>query len=436
MRRGTEEKWGTGSSGGFTFGTSSQNGLFTPRRDSTPGMTFGIDSSGSASGAPFGIDSRGNATFGIDSRGSAIGGRSRSSVMGTSSDLFGSSRSPSHTAGGRAPIRSGTTTREPPPPTFPSHSLRDSPFMRAPPQPVATSSSATTRNSSVVPSPSPFAIEVTPMRNAQPPPSTAKDSTRNDQQVVEEYKEGETGHQQTPYKPFASSLTSPTLVPLDFASASPHSQAAPTGLGYSARPDPCCVTVFGFVPGQAERILARFHSLGEIILREEGQIESEMMATVTHATAAAAKTYGSALKANWMHLTYRNSVSASMALALNGRVIEGVMIGVKPRLISEGEVDGLDGRGASLTRRGRHARHTPARGTSIFERTTGNGLLAAAAASSQASSSSSSSAASSNSSSSLLLTADSIYATPRRSTHPDALRKNPCTKLMEYLFNY
>lgn len=65
----------------------------------------------------------------------------------------------------------------------------------------------------------------------------------------------------------------------------------------------CTVTVFGFPPGQVERILSRFHNYGEIIDRHEGY--------------------------NWINITYKTPAMAERALTCNGTIINNVMIGVK-----------------------------------------------------------------------------------------------------------
>ena len=65
------------------------------------------------------------------------------------------------------------------------------------------------------------------------------------------------------------------------------------------------VTVFGFPPEKASSIVSRFQRYGEIVRRVEG-------------------------RGNWIHLQYKSKLHATMALNQNGKILDGVMIGVQP----------------------------------------------------------------------------------------------------------
>lgn len=311
---------------------------------------------------------------------------------------------------------------------IPSQSLRDSPFMKQPPSAAAvpaaagSSSAAAAAASSAsshllsTPAASPFTTDASPIRFAPKPsgggalnnnPSAATGKGRD-----EEHKEAsEAGLFASPagapswlQTPAGAGAASSSFLDGGASLGGMHpTQTFTPGLGYAPRTNPCAVTVFGFAPAQAARVLARFHSFGEIVSREDGSEDEEWTGAASGAGAAC----------NWMHLTYRTAVSASMALAQNGRVIcEGaLMIGVKPRAqpIDEAREGAVGIQPKSRSTPGTAGCQTR---ESIFERSAARRAGRGGAAE-----------------------ASSIYATPQ-ATHPSLVRKNPCTSLMEYLFNY
>jgi len=276
---------------------------------------------------------------------------------------------------------------------IPSQSLRD--FLPAQP----------TRNVLSTPAATPFASEVSPIRPAAFTPAAKKGDEEQKEAAVEP---ANASLFATPLgMPTASTwLATPGATALSSQLAAQPAQ--PLGLGFSARSDPCSVTVFGFQPHDAARVLARFHALGEVVEREDGAMD-RLSGSASGAAAPAPS-------ANWVHLRYSTPTAAAMALAQNGRVIcdGALMIGVKPRVVAIDEAcDGVVG----LSQR--PARHQHG---SIFERGVrkqqqGQGQTAA------------------NGTSAGALTASSIYASAQAS-HPSALRKSACTKFFEYLFNF
>lgn len=88
-------------------------------------------------------------------------------------------------------------------------------------------------------------------------------------------------------------------------------EAAPSFHDDSSVPRSNWVTVFGFPPEKASMILNRFQKYGEIVKREDGD-------------------------GNWVHLQYKRDVQARIAHEKNGKVFDGIMIGVKwVRLVGE-----------------------------------------------------------------------------------------------------
>jgi hypothetical protein len=79
------------------------------------------------------------------------------------------------------------------------------------------------------------------------------------------------------------------------------------------------VTVFGFPPDKASAIVRKFRQFGEVLRREDGG-------------------------PNWVHLSYTSPVDARMALNQNGRIVEGVMVGVLPRAADGEQPGGLEQR--------------------------------------------------------------------------------------------
>lgn len=290
---------------------------------------------------------------------------------------------------------------------LPTQSLRDSPFMRS--APLGSSSSAAALHST------PFTVDASPIR-----PLNNNDTPMQQQ----EHKESDMDHAtQTPAPsaralfdrtPFASPphisssvAESPWIATPAASSSSSSSTSLPPshcGLGFS-RPHPCAVTVFGFGPSTAGRVLSRFYALGEVLAREEGSAAGETETRNNNA-------------ANWVHLLYATPIQASMALALNGRVVEGVMVGVKLRSV-ENDATTATTRGTNKIN-SRSGFNTPAaeRNGSIFERS---------ARKTPAN-----------------FNPNSIYATPATATaasssslmHPAGIHKSICSRLMEYLFNY
>jgi hypothetical protein len=68
----------------------------------------------------------------------------------------------------------------------------------------------------------------------------------------------------------------------------------------------CWVTVFGFPPDKAGSVLQCFLSWGGVVEHKRGDND-----------------------ANWIHLKYGSAVAAERALAKNGTIVQGCMVGVK-----------------------------------------------------------------------------------------------------------
>lgn len=350
-------------------------------------MTFGVDSFGNGASTT-------RAIMGNAAAGKKFAPTSLLDAMkrgGAAQDGFGATgaipRSPAQPA--RA-ARSGATGKDLSlggGVQLPMQSLRDSPFMRqAPTSTRGATHSTPAAAASAARISTPFASDASPIRPLMSSLASAAATPAN--KPSEEQKNtaaADTDNRLFDATPLETTWTSALATPAHAlqavapVAASDALQLHQNGLGFGGG-RPCAVTVFGFAPHQAASVLSKFHSFGEILSREDGASES-------------------GATANWVHLLYRTPVAASMAIAQNGRIIGGTMIGVKPR------ADAMD---ASATDAASDANNNG----SIFDRTTRN-----------------------RHTSSSTLTAASIYATPQSAASP-MVRKSVCTKLMEALFNY
>ena len=385
--------------------------MLTPRRVDDR-STFGMSSGGSTlgfdhaltqnlggGGGGFGID-----TFGTSSRGG--GGTAKKFGVSSLADASGRTRTGGFDALPRSPTHGPTAGRglrtKDTPVAVPVQSLRDSPFMRsaaasssaaaAAPSAAASSSIIHTRNLASAP----FDSDASPIRPLQSSNNnTAFTPATN---LTKQLQAEEKSVDETPVAssrlfketPFSSPDEAWPAGVLSTPSAT-STQVVQSGLGYG-RHNPCAVTIWGFTQSQAGKILSRFYSFGEVLAREDAQMEGGALSAST--------------QPNWTHLLYRTPVAASMALAQNGRIIDGCMIGVKAR--TEPSVEGM-------TTRTKSSFQTPSaldRNGSIFKRSTRKGP----------------------STTNGTFNETSIYATPQSTN--DAVRKSICTKLMEYIFNY
>ena len=406
MSSGADVSFGTssGERGGVTFGTSSIGG-------------GGVGGSGAKAFAPRSLmDAQPRARH--EQQASLAAQQAAAAASASASHL-----SPAqHGRGTGMSVRAGASNvREifagGPSAGIPSQSLRDSPFMRAPPTAAAASASSASASASAsaanllaTPSASPFTSEASPIR-ATPKLGGGLGTAGKQRNVLasdEEHKEDSLDASTWLQTPAAAASAASVYPSLSQPQSQPQSQQPlqplqPPGLGF-ALPNPCAVTVFGYSASQAARVLARFHSFGEIVLREDGD---EDLAASMCMGGGASGSVASAAAANWMHLTYRTPIAAAMALAQNGRVMcdGSLMIGVKPRAISIDEArEGATGlsqqRSSSSSIFERQARKQQQQQTDKF-------------------------------------TAASIYASSApQATHPSAVHKSICTKFMEYLFNW
>lgn len=318
------------------------------------------------------------------------------------SDLISSAavpipRSPSHGARGmRAPSAKESSSGSGSAMHMPSASLRDSPYMRAAGARSTLTSTPAAASAASARLSTPFASDASPIRPLGATPAAAASKP-----LTDESKEAGLHMTNTPARasaglfdtPFASpaasaaadSWGSSVATPAQPATASSSAlvPAGPPGLS-AAAVDRRHVTVFGFSPCFAGRVLSRFLSLGEVLSREDGASEPGAPAT-----------------ANWVHILYRTPLAASMAIALNGKIVEGVcMVGVKYRS-NDSETNGT-----------RAGLQTPAaeRKSSIFERSARKAIGPTLAPS-------------------------ELYAQPQTgSMQPPLVRKSACTKIMEYFF--
>jgi len=451
---------GSGSGGPFTaFGERSGSTSFGERS----GSSFGERSNSSFGGSSFGTSSSG--AGGLTKPRSLMDATKAARAAAQEQSQAPSQFSPpqANTRALRSSSNAGGMFSGGPSAGIPSQSLRDSPFMRAPPAADAAprnvlatpAAAASTAASAAARTSTPFDTEASPVRPgaftaavhaaataAKPAAASSKQNERAEeddgQQEERKYQDSSNSvKHDTKRALFSSPAGTAALVPVSHSAAAlldddtswpyggagnfsaPAPVASASGLGYSAAVDPCAVTVWGFGAADTRAVLQRFAAFGDIVAREDGAAD---LGGGEDSSSSAAAT-----SCNWLHLRYRTTLAASMALAHNGRTVVGargrvLMLGVRPRIRALDQAcDGVAGLSSSSSAHGPHDRHVEG---GLFER------LARKQQQTQASQRQSAAATSASG-----LTASTIYA-GSQGTQPAALRKSFCTRLLEALFNY